>query len=65
MVLYSVLWIYFYFEWKNKNLLKIEIYKNWVIMYVDDLVVNEIISIEIKLFIWNELKNSFDYNRMK
>lgn len=64
MVLYSVLWIYFYFEWKNKNLLKIEIYKNWVIMYVD-LVVNEIISIEIKLFIWNELKNSFDYNRMK
>lgn len=64
MVLYSVLWIYFYFEWKNKNLLKIEIYKNWVIMYVD-LVVNEIISIEIKLFIWNELKNSFDYYRMK
>lgn len=64
MVLYSVLWIYFYFEWKNKNLLKIEIYKNWVIIYVD-LVVNEIISIEIKLFIWNELKNSFDYNRMK
>lgn len=64
MVLYSVLWIYFYFEWKNKNLSKIEIYKNWVIMYVD-LVVNEIISIEIKLFIWNELKNSFDYNRMK
>lgn len=51
MVLYSVLWIYFYFEWKNKNLLKIEIYKNWVIIYVD-LVVNEIISIEIKSYLF-------------
>lgn len=37
---------------ENNNLLKIEIYKNWVIMYVDDLVVNEIISIEIKSYLF-------------